>query len=117
MRVYPLYLQGGMGTARPPAPSRTGYLVNEKRVRRLGHEPVRPTPTCPYLLCERPVTAPNEVWSTDSPYNPLAQGFFYLTATPDWHSRYVLSAATPLTWVSTCKRSPRPASGARPLPF
>jgi putative transposase len=58
---------------------RAGYLVNEKRVRRLvrlmGHEPVYPKPRLslpgqgvtpyPYLLRDRPATAPNEVWSTD----------------------------------------------------
>ena len=52
-----------------------GYLVKEKRVRRLmrlmGHEPVYPKPRFtvpgqgvtphPYLLRERPATAPNEV--------------------------------------------------------
>ena len=82
-----------------------GYLVNEKRVRRLvrlmGHEPVYPKPRLsvpgqgvtpyPYLLRERPATAPNEVWSTDITYIPMAQGFHYLTAVLDWHSRYVLS--------------------------
>ena len=81
-----------------------GYLVNEKRVRRLvrlmGHEPVYPKPRLsvpgqgvtpyPYLLRERPATAPNEVWSTDITYVPMAQGFLYLTAVLDWHSRYVL---------------------------
>jgi putative transposase len=82
-----------------------GYLVNEKRVRRLvrliGHEPVYPKPRLsvpaqgvtpyPYLLRERPATAPNEVWSTDITYIPVAQGFLYLTAVLDWYSRYVLS--------------------------
>lgn len=82
-----------------------GYRVNEKRVRRLvrlmGHEPVYPKPRLSlpgqgatpysYLLRERPATAPNEVWSTDITYVPMAQGFLYLTAVLDWHSRYVLS--------------------------
>ena len=82
-----------------------GHLVNEKRVRRLvrlmGHEPVYPKPrlsvpgqgvtSYPYLLRERPATAPNEVWSTDITYVPMAKGFLYLAAVLDWHSRYVLS--------------------------
>jgi putative transposase len=52
-----------------------GHAVNEKRVRRLvrlmGHEPVYPKPRLsipgqgvtpyPYLLRDRPATAPNEV--------------------------------------------------------
>ncbi|MGI4740523.1 MAG: IS3 family transposase [Janthinobacterium lividum] len=82
-----------------------GYLVNEKRVRRLvrlmGHEPVYPKPRLsvpgqgftpyPYLLRERPATAPNEVWSADITYSSMAHGFLYLTAVLDWYSRYVLS--------------------------
>jgi putative transposase len=83
-----------------------GYPVNEKRVHRLArlmdHEPVYPkprltvpgqavTPSTPNLLRERVTTALNEVWSTDITYVPIAQGFLYLTAVLDWHSRYVLS--------------------------
>lgn len=37
------------------------------------------------------ITAPNEVWSTDITYIPMARGFLYLVAVLDWHSRYVLS--------------------------
>ena len=82
-----------------------GYAVNEKRVRhlvrRMGHEPVYPKPRLsvpgqgvtpyPYLLRDRPATAPNEVWSTDITYVPMAKGFLYLAAVLDWHSHYVLS--------------------------
>ena len=82
-----------------------GHAVNEKRVRRLvrlmGHEPIYPKPRLsipgqgvtpyPYLLRDRPATAPNEVWSTDITYVPMAKGFLYLAAVLDWHSRYVLS--------------------------
>ena len=82
-----------------------GHVVNEKRVRRLvrlmGHEPVYPKPRLsvpgqgvtpyPYLLRDRPATAPNEVWSTDITYVPMAKGFLYLAAVLDWHSRCVLS--------------------------
>lgn len=82
-----------------------GHAVNEKRVRRLlrlmGLQAVYPKPRLsapgasvtryPYLLRERAVTAPNEVWSTDITYIPMARGFLYLVAVLDWHSRYVLS--------------------------
>ena len=82
-----------------------GHAVNAKRVRRLvrlmGHEPIYPKPRLsipgqgvtpyPYLLRDRPATAPNEVWSTDITYVPMAKGFLYLAAVLDWHSRYVLS--------------------------
>jgi putative transposase len=60
---------------------RRGYTVNPKRVRRLmrllGLEAVGPRP--------------NQVWSTDITYLPLARGFMYLVAVMDWYSRYVLS--------------------------
>ena len=82
-----------------------GHAVNEKRVRRLvrlmGHEPVYPKPRLSvlgqgvtrylYLLRDRSATGPNEVWSTDITYIPMAKGFLYLAAVLDWHSRYVLS--------------------------
>jgi putative transposase len=78
-----------------------GRAVNAKRVRRLvrlmGHEPVYPKPRLsvpgqgvtpyPYLLRDRPATAPNKVWSTDTTYVPMAKGFLYLAAVLDWHSR------------------------------
>ena len=65
------------------------HVVNAKRVRRLvrlmGHEPVYSKPRLsvpgqsvtpyPYLLRDRPATAPNEVWSTDIIYVPMARGF------------------------------------------
>jgi putative transposase len=41
----------------------------------------------PYLLRERPASAPTEVWSS----NTLAQGFRYFTAVRNWHSRDGLS--------------------------
>ena len=37
------------------------------------------------------VERPDQVWSTDITYIPLAAGFMYLTAIIDWYSRYVLS--------------------------
>ena len=70
-------------------------------MRLIGHEPVYPKPRLsvpgqgvtrdPYLLRDRPATAPNEVWSTDITYVPVAKGFLYLAAVLDWHARYVLS--------------------------
>ncbi len=37
------------------------------------------------------ILRPNQVWSTDITYIPLARGYGYLTAVLDWYSRYVLS--------------------------
>ena len=45
----------------------------------------------PYLLKDVIVKRPNQVWSTDITYIRLAQGFAYLAAVIDWHSRAVLS--------------------------
>lgn len=84
---------------------REGYEVNQKRVRRLmrlmGLEAIYPKPNLskafkghkkyPYLMRDLIVDHPNQVWSTDITYIRLAQGFIYLAAIIDWHSRYVLS--------------------------
>jgi putative transposase len=84
---------------------RGGYAVNPKRVRRLmrlmGLEAVGPRPRTstaapehtvyPYLLRGLAITRPNQVWSTDITYIPLARGFMYLVAVMDWYSRYVLA--------------------------
>jgi putative transposase len=37
------------------------------------------------------IRRPDQVWSTDITYVPMRQGFMYLVAIMDWHSRYVLS--------------------------
>jgi putative transposase len=39
------------------------------------------------LLREVSVQRPDQVWSTDITYVPLARGFMYLAATMDWYSR------------------------------
>ena len=109
-----------------------GHQVNEKRVRRLmrlmGHEPVYPklrlsvsgqgiTPY-PYLLRERVLRAPNEVWSTDVPYIPMAWGLLYLVAVLDWHSRYVLSWELSSTlYVGFCLTALHAAMTTQPAPF
>ena len=45
----------------------------------------------PYLLGGMEITRPNQVWSADITYIPMAKGFLYLVAIIDWYSRYVLS--------------------------
>jgi putative transposase len=78
---------------------RSGATVNRKRVRRLmalmGLEPLFPRPRTtttttttaaagarayPYLLRDRELTRPDEVWSSDITYVPMRHGFMYLTA-------------------------------------
>jgi putative transposase len=84
---------------------RAGYVVNPKRVRRLmrkmGLVAIYPKPRTtvasqghriyPYLLRGVEITRPDQVWSTDITYVPMASGFMYLTAVIDWYSRYVLA--------------------------
>jgi len=82
-----------------------GEVVNRKRVQRLmrlmGLEAIYAKPktsaACPghriypYLLRGVRVERPDQVWSADITYIPLAAGFMYLAATIDWYSRYVIA--------------------------
>jgi len=82
-----------------------GHTVNPKRVRRLMRqmdlEAIYPKPRLsdpapghriyPYLLRDRTIHRPDQVWATDITYIRLRQGFIYLVAVMDWYSRYVLS--------------------------
>ena len=82
-----------------------GYLVSRKRVRRLmrlmGLEAIyrrpntsKPAPghrIYPYLLQGVEVNRDDQVWAADITYIPMAQGFLYLVAIMDWHSRHVLA--------------------------
>ena len=84
---------------------RQGEAVNRKRVQRLmrvmGLEAIYPKPRLsvagrgrriyPYLLRGVCIERPDQAWSTDITYVPLAWGFMYLAAVIDWFSRYVLS--------------------------
>jgi putative transposase len=45
----------------------------------------------PYLLRGTKIVRINQVWATDITYIPMRNGFLYLTAVIDWHSRYVLA--------------------------
>jgi putative transposase len=82
-----------------------GEEVNRKRVQRLmrlmGLEAIYPKPKpsaagrghriYPYLLRNVRIQRPDQVWSTDITYVPLAGGFMYLAAIIDWFSRYILA--------------------------
>jgi len=85
--------------------SEQGEEVNRKRVQRLmrvmGLEAIYPKPRLslagkghriyPYLLRGAKVVRPDQVWSTDITYVPMASGFMYLAAVIDWFSRYVIT--------------------------
>jgi putative transposase len=45
----------------------------------------------PYLLKDLAITRPNQVWTADITYIPMAHGFMVLVAVMDWHSRKMLS--------------------------
>ena len=82
-----------------------GHRVNRKRVQRLmramGLEAIyrKPNTSKPasehriyaYLLKGVTVDRVNKVWAADITYLPMSQGFLYLVAIMDWHSRYVLA--------------------------
>jgi putative transposase len=82
-----------------------GYGVNRKRVRRLlgsmglraiyrhprTSQPALGQKVYPYLLRGVEITQPNQVWTADITYIPMARGFLYLVVIMDWYSRYVLA--------------------------
>ena len=79
--------------------------VNRKRVKRMmrimGIEAIYPRARTtrrnlehrvfPYLLRDVTIIRKDQVWSTDITYIPIRDGFMYLVAVMDWHTRYVLS--------------------------
>ena len=84
---------------------RTGIRIGRRRTRRLmrimGIEAVGPKPRTskpapqnkiyPYLLRNRAVEEPDEVWCADITYVPMPKGYAYLVAIMDWKSRAVLA--------------------------
>lgn len=84
--------------------SKVGYVVGRKLVatlmKKMGLETVYPKPNTsgankkhaiyPYLLGDKVITAPNQVWSADITYIPLLGSHVYLVAIVDWYSRYVI---------------------------
>lgn len=84
---------------------REGWEVGRKRIQRLmrlmGLEAQCPKPNLsrpakghkvyPYLMKSMPVDNPNQAWCADITYVRMEQGFMYLVAVMDWHSRKVLS--------------------------
>ncbi len=85
--------------------NRAGLPISRDRVRRLMRKMDihavyrRPRTTIPapghkvypYLLRDRIIDRPDQVWCADVTYIPMARGFLYLVAVMDWHSRKVLA--------------------------
>ncbi len=79
-------------------------FVGRKRVRRLmrkmGIHAIYPKPNLskrnfkeaivPYLLRNKKILCPNQVWSIDITYIPMEHGHMYLTAIIDWFSRMIV---------------------------
>jgi putative transposase len=101
-----------------------GLTVNHKRVlrlmKKLGLEAIYPKPNLskpgkehlrfPYLLKGVEISYSNQVWATDITYIRLKDGFIYLLAIMDWHSRYVIEFEVSTTleaevYVETLKRA------------
>lgn len=90
---------------------RNGFDIGVKKARKLmlimGLEAIYPKPNTskshpehykfPYLLRNKVITKPNEVWATDITYIRTAYGWLYLVAIIDWYSRYVLAHRTSIT--------------------
>jgi len=82
-----------------------GYIVARKKVSRLmkllGIIAIYPKPNTsksnashkiyPYLLRNKSIDEPDQVWCADITYIPMKKGFVYLVAIMDWYSRRVLS--------------------------
>jgi putative transposase len=82
-----------------------GFVVGRSHVRtlmrRMGIEAIYRRPRTsqphpdhrvfPYLLRDRVIDRPNQVWALDITYLPMRRGFVYLVAVLDWSSRRVLA--------------------------
>ena len=70
-------------------------------MRKIGIQAIYPKPNlskankqhkiAPYLLRNRNINRPNQVWCSDVTYIPMDRGFVYLTVIMDWYSRKILS--------------------------
>ena len=84
-----------------------GLVTNRKEVKRfmnaMGIYAVFPKPNLsrrnqrhkvyPYLLRNKPIFLPNQVWAVDITYIKMQRGHMYLTAMIDWYSRYIVGWA------------------------
>lgn len=53
-------------------------------------KPAKGQQKLPYLLKNKAIFLPNQVWAVDITYIPLRRGHMYLTAVIDWYSRFVV---------------------------
>ena len=83
---------------------RNGYKVGRRKTRRymleMAIDAIFPGPNLskrrqgdiimPYLLRNVEITNPNQAWSIDITYIPLAHSYIYLTAIIDWYSKFIV---------------------------
>ena len=75
--------------ARPTADAQAGASGGQAEAE---HQQAPPrAQDLPYLLRDRTIDQPNQVWSADITYIPMHRGFLYLVAIIDWATRRVLS--------------------------
>ena len=81
-----------------------GILVNRKKILRMMNEmgvrTIYPVPNLskryhaqyarPYLLRNKVISAPDQVWGVDITYIRMKKGFMYLFVVIDWYSRYIV---------------------------
>src|SRR5688572_10520890 len=84
-----------------------GIVINRKRLQRLRREMGLEAIYCkprtsivdkanriyPYLLRNKVISKPDEVWCADITYVPMPHGHAFLCAVMDWHTRCVLGWA------------------------
>ena len=108
-RIDEIFLEDATQGSRKIAKAlqRKGFFIGRKKVRRLmrrmGIEAIYPRKKInlsvpgsghkiyPYLLKNKEITKPNQVWCADITYIRIEKGFGYLVAIMDWVSRKVLS--------------------------
>jgi putative transposase len=78
-----------------------GTLMRKMGISTLYRKPRTSTPgsgsehrVYPYLLKDRLIDSPNQVWASDITYIPMAKGFVYLVVIMDWATRRVLAWRT-----------------------
>lgn len=78
--------------------SRVRRLMRQMGVEAIYQRPRTSLPGCgqehrihPYLLRDRQIDRPDQVWCADITYVPMGRSYAYLMAIMDWHSRAVLS--------------------------
>jgi len=82
---------------------KAGHYLVRQLMREMGIQAIYPRPRrtslpgtshriYPYLLANRSITRPDDVWAADLTYLPLRrQGFGFLAAILDWSTRYIVA--------------------------